>query len=696
MKKLLIQTFLWMGILATGVAWAAEDAALQVRFRNVFSDHMVLQRDKPLRFAGVGKSGCEVTVDFHGRQVKATCDQSGAWEAELSAEAAGGPYTLSVSCPCGKSETLTDIYVGELWICSGQSNMEMPVWGPGKHYRLPDGDKIAASAHDPSIRLFQVPHRLSPLAPQADAPEGSSWKVATNAPDVEVFSATGWWFGQHLRQVIPSEVKIGLVNASWGGTRIRAWTPLAAFDKVEDRDVFQLIEFCKGPIDMDQVRKASRLADLPKFRGWLERFNAFSPAITQEARSTWSLPDADLSAWKRIDRNSVAGLSSPGVAWYRFDFDITEEQAGNYTFHIDCVNDADETYCDGILIGNTLPIETEEYWSKVREYPFTVKAGHHALAIRAIDHNGPGFVGEKVQIRRLDGSVFADFSQGEWCERVEFRVGSKLGDRPRVPGDVKNPIKDTGTPATLWNGMVSAFSILNARGVIWYQGESDDNNSLSYAAWQRRMIDGWRAAFRDPNLVFALTQISAMDRYEPDTPHASDFWKKQMPEENLTYVTLRAIQMELLDYPLTGLACTIDIGEDYDIHPKNKNEVGRRLVLEALRLAYGETNRLAGPVGLKAVREGAAVKVTIDRAGQGLTVRGGTIGAHLFALADADGRWHWADGTLEDGATVRVTSAEVAEPTAVRWCWNGYPPEANLHRKDDGLPVFPFELSVTK
>lgn len=632
-------------------------------FRTVFADHMVLQREKPVRISGTGPQGMKVAAEFRGERCETQIDTNGEWCVSFRPGEAGGPFEISATLSDGRVRRLNDVWVGEVWVASGQSNMDMPVWGKGEHYRLPDGEAVAAAANDAKMRLLHLSHKLDVWRSHKDLPDGSAWKIANEADSVKPFSATAWWFGRCLREQFGADMPIGLIDASWGGSRIEPWTPSSHY----------------------------RAEKKPSMEDWLKQFLASDPKTSQNAIRDWSRPDLDLAGWKRGPRSAMSGLSRPGIAWYRFDFDVSPVQADQeLIFVADYVNDADEAYVDGRLIGYTLPGEVKDWWSAPRRYSFKVGAGRHTLAIRAMDHMGVGLIGPKLGLHDAGGKLVRDFSDGEWCERVEFRADiAKIGERPSV--DAPMPFT---TPSALWNAMVAPVAEMNIRGAIWYQGCANAGEASAYPERERQLIDGWRVAFRDPAMPFIVTQISSLFKNSPGNPGPSDAWKAVAPEAQLGFAEIRAAQEKMHDYPQTGLACTIDIGDMYDIHPKNKKEVGRRLCHEAMRVAYGKPSFAPGPRVGSVRREGPAVVVTVKDAGEGLVCKGGKVNPHLFELADERGDWHWAEATLGGKDELRVTCDKVANPTKVRWCWSGYPPEVNVYRKGDGLPLFPFEHAV--
>ena len=667
---------------------------------NVFADHMVLQRGKPLRFSGWADPGTRVTCSFHGRDVTAAAGADGRWLAELPPEEAGGPYDLRVTTDRSTAVRLADILVGDVWICSGQSNMEMPVWGPGQHYRRLDGKAFAASFKDSRMRLLQVPKAVGAGAPFAELSGRPAWRVA-DAPDaIEPFSFTGFSFGQALRAEMP-DVPIGLVNASWGGTLIEPWIPYSAYRA--GGEAYADVVAAIAPVllgDRSEAAVAAKVREQTErtrrtLLAWVARFNASAPEATARARAAWGAPDLDTSDWKTVTPDSALGLSEPGVAWYRFAFDAPAAWVGQEAvFHLDYVNDADETFLDGAPIGATGPgTMTTDYWCAPRDYRFTVpSAGRHVIAVRAQDHYGAGGLGENI---RLTGPDAASVVFGRFLEKVEFRADvARLGERPPVPSVGGNIWSNPQTWTALYNTMIHPLAAMNVKGVIWYQGCSNAPGWRNYPALQRLQIDAWRAAFRDPDLPFVITQLAAFYEHKPERRPAPEWWKGAKPSD-FGFAHMRDAQMDAAtNCPSAGIACAIDIGEMYDIHPKNKQEVGRRLAHEALRLAYGRAEAAPGPTVASAVREGRAVRVTFAHVGKGLYAKGGAISANVFALADAAGNSVWADAALAPDGSVLVSSPAMECPAEVRYAYTGFPHAPNLYRTDDDLPVYPFRRAV--
>ena len=678
----------------------------------IFTDHMVLQRRQPVRISGSAQAGVIVSVKIGDNSVRTQTDASGRWLAELPAMESGGPYEVVVQALVDAQNgafseiRLEDIMVGEVWVASGQSNMEFWVLGKNleapRHYHLPDGED-AAALKDPNLRIFLVPHGLSVDGPMAQPPSGARWRRAETRAANGRCSAVAYWFAKELRANL-GDVPVGIVSASWGGSAIEPWIPLSAFRAAGDTATVGRIAAITPPaydvsaprcLDAAALRRSLR----ERMAVWLGKFRASAPEATAEAYRTWARPDIDLRDWKRAPRERMTGLSRPGVAWYRFEVNVPEDWKGAARIRLDYVNDVDETFLDGVKVGETT-VETPHYWEVPRNYPVAdLKPGRHVVAIRAEDHYSTGAIGPGLFLENVATGATLPLGSGDWCERIEFRADiSRIGERPQdETGTLVEPRYHYQTPTTLYNAMIAPVAAMNVGGAIWYQGCSNSGDPEGYVILQRRLVDAWRAAFRNPTMPFMLTQLSAFQAHRPDDRLPDDFWKDQAdPQACLGFGRFRLAQDECRRFPRTGVACTIDIGDHSDIHPVNKREVGRRLAHEALRIAYGDAKRLPGPRAASVAAEGRSLVVSFRDAGDGLALDGGKtkFHPHLFALAGEDGRYRWADGELLPDGRVRVTAADVPRPVSVRYCMSAYPPGVGFRRRGDGLPVYPFELSV--
>ena len=673
---------------------------------NFYSDHMILQRDKPVRIAGSATFGETVKVSIGpdcAASVMAGADDR--WQVTLPPRHRGGPYTVRVESGSGNVIEFEDVWYGEVWVCSGQSNMEYPLIGDAMYYHHPFGRRLAHEAKDELLRVFFVPHGVSLGFKRTDFPGRPCWKPMLGEDAFKWVSSVGYFFARRLREELGPEVPVGIVSTSWGGTLIEPWIPYEAFansaEKATAKEVESHVKMAKKLADQDLADCDAVNAELQKnLVYWVnERFLKTDPVASAEAVANWGKVEVERSQWKIGARSSMRGMASPGIAWYRFEFTLPESWAkAKLKFHVDAVNDCDETYFDGVKIGETRVEDGGEYWAKVREYAFTgpAKGGKHVIAIRAMDHRDWGGVNGRVTLQNVESGEILRFDEGPWMERIEFKYDvAKRGGRPPVPVALTAAPTSCQTPTTLFNAMINPATSASIRGAIWYQGCSNFWMGEKYAELQKLLIQGWRDAWQDPELVFIITQLSAFLDHVPGGFATNDpnFWQAQEPKDCVGYGPVRKGQDLCRTFYKTGVACTIDIGEPFDIHPNNKEEVGARLANEALRIAYGRAECLPGPRFAKATRKGSKVEIAFKDAGEELALEGGRLNPHLVALAGADGVFHWGEGELKDDRLV-VWCDKVAKPERVQYCHSAYPPNVNLSRAGDGYPVFPFDEKV--
>ena len=666
-----------------GVACAAL-AETQFRTDPWIGAGMVFQRGAPFEVSGDGNPGDTVTVTLGKSAAKGTVDAKGRWTAALPPFAEGGPFTLTVAASSGAKLEMSDVYAGDVWVCSGQSNMEMPVWCLDPYFRMPDGDKLAAAAHDPKLRLLKAPKATS-LLPKARFAEEVAWQGATTSGAVEPFSAVGYTFGLELRRRHP-DVPIGLVGTYWGGTRIEPWIPEETLAKAGyAKEVDFLVEARRA----DFKPKVSE-ADAVKYRTWLKAFEA----EFEKGRKP--------GAWKTGDLTTLPSLPAPGVAEYRFTFEVKPEAVGHdFTFHIDAVDDADVTFLDGREIGATTPFRGHTFcWQEKRDYAFKVdRPGRHEIVLRGYSLCGPLWMYAPIRVQdRTDGTVI-DLGAKPFEERILFLADlSKVGGpRPTPPELEADPRKSNSAPAVIFNAMVAPLKGMRVAGTVWFQGCSNNTEADRYAGFGRTQVSGWREFFRSPSMPFLVTQLAAWEHETaPRNRLKDDFWKETKTDD-LGFAPLRAAQYEYGTEPDCGIACAIDIGDSSNIHFPNKREVGRRLAHEAFRVAYGEKGFAPGPSVRSASVRGGKVVVKVKDSGEGLAVDGdGTVSPRVFALAGKDGVVRWATARLTGPDEIEVSCDGVEEPTEVRYAYIAYPGGNLIRRKGDGLPLFPFRLSPAR
>ncbi|MDX1933799.1 MAG: sialate O-acetylesterase [Capsulimonadales bacterium] len=640
----------------------------------LISDGMVLQQKIPLRFVGRADPGESVRVELAGRTATVVTDANGRWMVRWTPLPAGGPHTLVVS---GKNRLVVrDILVGEVWVCSGQSNMGM------RMASLKTGKEEIVRANDPYLRMFTVSNLISRTPKEETA--GGRWEPALPS-FVGGFSAVGYHFGKSLRAA--RRVPIGLIHTSWGGTRIEAWMSRTALESVGTPPE----ELATLDPDHPPLKEA-----LARYQKRLERWRAAGtpqggfddPGIAPEAQ-TWSLPEAATPEWLPVTLPSPFDEAGPdelkdinGGVWFRRTFTLPPEFAGKeLKLTLGPIDDVDVTFVNGVRVGAT-GRETPNWWQHPRVYKIPaerLKPGENVLAVRVWDTEyGGGFMGKPEEMRLTvegDPARYVPLA-GEWTFRVERA-------RPTYPGPPPgetNPNLATG----LYNAMVHPLRHYAIAGVIWYQGEANAPYARRYREQLPALIADWRREFEVGDFPFLIVQLAPFStiRSEP----AESQW-----------AALREVQWRTGEsVPRTGTAVITDLGDEKDIHPQRKGPVGERLAMLARKIAYGEPVAAISPSFKTMKVETGKVFVTFKMVGPGLEARAtdtagkthppGTVVG--FSVAGRDGRFVRADARIVGQETVVVSSPEVPEPVAVRFGWADYP-VVNLYSRN-GLPVAPF------
>jgi len=630
----------------------------ELKLRSVYSDHMLFQREKPVVLLGRADAGAEVSATMDGKRAAAKAGDDGRFRVELPAMPAGGPCEVVVSSGTN-TVSLKDVLVGELWLCSGQSNMEMPVWSGNKDYRLTNGLDVAAQAADDDLRLLLVPLTEGKAGPREDPCGWKDWKHWERAtPDsVKNFSATGYMFGKYLRKRLG--VPVGLVNASWGGTRIEPWIAKATYtpNLIEIRDILA---------------------------AWIDKVGRSGGPQADALRANAMKIDFDDAGWEKN-----ASLESPEaeIRWYRWTVTLPAD-AQDVRFLADGISDTDETWFDGVKIG-AIGIERCAHWSAKRDYPAKPAAGaKHVVAVRMFNHCGPGGV---VKPRLVWKGGALDLAKTPFVSRRETAPTKDTGTRPHSIWDCPPAVEYATDPEpALYNGMIAPLAGFRFRGAVWYQGCSNTGSWMKYNELQRLLVSRWRKELNLPDLTFICVQLAGFQKHQPDKPFTDAEIAAFKPTEN-GYVFIRPEQAKIRDLAGCDSVTAFDVGMASDIHPKNKDEVGRRLAAAAANLCYGAKEPVHGPKPVAFACDGDAVLVTFDGP---LAVKGGAIGPHEFTLKAKGGERVWAEAKLTRPDTVRVSAANVKDPIRVDYGWAPYVPKVSLYNAE-GFPVMPFRKYVS-
>lgn len=665
-------------VLLAGCTAVQNGDAEKFTVNNVYGSHMVLQQKKPIVIAGTALPGRSVKVTIGKNAVNAVAGKDGNWKAVLPELPAGGPYTVTVSGKCEANKVVfSDVLVGEVWFCSGQSNMAMPVAGR-RFWCSKNGAQEAADANYPQIRIFQVKNVVSPAKEKTDIVSVNGWQVCS-PETIGPFSACGYYFGRELHREL--KVPVGLVNSSWGGTRIEAWISKAGFE-AKKRDELTAIKIAEKSDAASAMAKANEMQQLAGIK-WLD---GFYKAYEKESKaaSGWSDQNLDVSGWKSVAlSDSVCG--ELGVFWFRKEIDIPASQAGkDMKLVLGAIDDLDETCFNGEKVG-AISADVHGYWEKIRSYPVPgklVRAGKNVISVRVSNISGlGGFIGKRF-VAFSDGGKL-DIT-GNWLMKTEFVADVKtVGARPAA---ANTKLGSQQFPATLYNAMVNPWTVYPMRGFIWYQGCANSGNAKDYMTLHPLLISDWRSKWGDDSMPFIFAQLAAFERHTPAKRLSMEYLKTLAPTEH-GFSALREVQAATLSVvPNTGMGVSIDIGDHSDIHPANKQDLAYRMAKEAMRIAYGYKGVTSGPA-FKSVRfaDGKA-RVSFTGIGSGLVVKGGKL--NCFSIAGKDGKFVWADAVL-DGDIVVVSSAKVKEPVAVRYAWAPYPIDPNLYNKE-GFPAIPF------
>lgn len=634
------------GTVAFMLLWSiANTTEANVKPARIFSSNMVLQQGQQNPVWGWADKGEKVTISFAGKTISTKADKAGKWSAKLPSMDYGGPYEMTIK---GKNTiNFNNILIGEVWICSGQSNMEFAV------NSAINAKAEIASANYPNIRLFTVDKKVA-QKPVQDLDNGE-WLVCT-PQTVPPFSAVGYFFGRQLNKDL--NVPVGLIHTSWGGTVAETWTSTQTIEN--DPDFKDKLKELAG-FDMNKYREQKMEAIKAKLKEVPTKDAGLVNGVAVYADQ--AMNDAD---WATMDPTRVWEENNyppiEGIAWYRKSINLTADQAKQANeIHLGMIDDNDVTWINGVKIGSTKGYNQNRVYSIPAN---TLKAGKNVIAIRVEDTGGGGgMYGDAAEKYLAVGDQQISLAEPWKFKFTEAQIGSlEVG-----PNDY---------PTLLFNGMLNPIIPYGIKGAIWYQGESNAGRAKQYQRVFPNMIKDWRTHWNQGDFSFLFVSL-ANYMEAPKQPGESD------------WAELREAQTKTLALPKTGMALAIDLGEAGDIHPKNKQDVGKRLELAALKTTYGKNIVYSGPMYQSVKFDGNKAIITFTETGSGLVAKDKYGYLKSFSIAGADHKFVWAKAFINSDNTVVVYSDEVKNPVAVRFGWANNPDDLNLYNKE-GLPANPF------
>ncbi len=643
-------------LLALLLSVASGFSALQakVQLPAFIGDNMVLQQKEKVKIWGTSTSvGKELRVNtsWNNKNYQVEVDQQGGWQVYLETPKYGGPYQITIND--GDQLILKNILIGEVWFCSGQSNMEMPLAGWGK---INNFEQEIKAANFPNIRILQIPKATANQPTTAVKVESGGWNPVT-PQSIPEFSATAYFFAREIYE--KTGIPIGLIHSSWGGTIIEAWmsrealspfsTYTAAIDKIQRPDAQEiyakdLAEWNRVAEQQDQVKTATQ-------GEW------FAPQLDKNSWSTITIPSF-------FDKNLFLGMD--GVVYFGKDVALPAHWQGKpLKLILGAIDDNDITYVNGTKVGETVG------YDHIRKYTVPATANNGSLlhiAVRVFDGAGDGGIYGGTEQPRLEGPNGEQLSLvGDW----KCKVGYDLAKLPARPNTMEGPNR----PTVLYNAMVKPFVDFKIKGAIWYQGESNaDSKDAPYQQLLPALIRDWRQQWNNEKMPFYFVQLA-------------NFKAKSLTPQPSSWARLREAQRQTLKLPNTGMAVIADIGDALDVHPKNKQDVGRRLGWIATAQLYGKKIPYSGPVLEQWTTKGTEMELSFNPKGKKLVLKGADKRNGSFTVAGADQVFYPAE-VKQVGNKLIVSAKEVPSPVAVRYGWADNP-DLTLYN-EAGIPGSPF------
>ena len=618
---------------------ATSTLSAKVKLPKIFSSDMVLQRDKPIVIWGWADPGEQVTLNFINQSYKTTASPSGKWQVQMKSASAGGPYNLQVN-----DISLDNILMGDVWLCSGQSNMAFLLMNAER------GEEAIKTSENPSIRLFTVPRNIE-FKELDDVNGKASWQKC-NPETVKKFSAVAYFMARRLQKDL--QVPIGLVHSSYGGTMIEDFISAQSLDTIarlkpmlsetQGRDIKQYMD--------------NRIRNLKAKYGEMKPYTDDS-ILWDTVKPVLPVPSDKWPVMKLPTLWEKAGLpNTDGVIWFYKEIKLDRDDLKKEAFlSLGRIADQSVTFFNGQKLAAS--IDSRDL---IREYTIPaglLKEGVNQVLVRVANKGRNGGIWgplSKMYVKTSGKKMMID---GDWRFKIQ---------------DIKIAIHPNDIPASLYNAMISPLSSIQYKGVVWYQGESNANWANEYRNLLQTLIKDWRMNFKQPELPFIIVQL-------PNYKALSD-----SPQVNSSWALLREAQQESLQLPRVGLVVTIDLGVEDNIHPVFKEPVGERVALKALQMVYEKNVAADGPVFKSMTVQGNKVMVTFNSS-SGLSLKKNTTNSN-FMIAGVDRKFQWAQARL-DGDKLILWNESIAKPVAIRYAWADNPGNSSLNN-GAGLPAQPF------
>lgn len=617
----------------------------KVSLPKIFSDNMVLQRETVIPIWGWANAGEQITVSLNKQTVSAIADQNGKWSVKLKSEKAATNLTLTIK---GENTIeLKNVAVGEVWLCSGQSNMEWAV------RQSMNAEQELAAANNPNIRQIKISKTIN-TNPQNDFNEGT-WQIS-NPTSARDFTAVGYFFAQNIYKEL--KIPIGLINSSWGGTNIETWISREGF---ESSDEFREMIAKMPKVDIDSLAKAKvskKVAQIEQLQGL--KLNSFdAEAFKKESFDDSKLPTMNVPGlW---ESQSLGDFD--GVVWLRTTVNLDKYQSAKPTIlELARVDDADETFVNGVRVGGM------NQWDARRRYPIppnVLKTGENVFVVKVTDTGGGGGIYGKLSEFHLNMEDEAVAIHGKW----KFQVESIQ------PGTNQNEF-----PSLAYNAMIHPLIPYSFRGVLWYQGESNAGRAYQYRTAFPLLINDWRKKWNN-DFPFYFVQLAT-------------YATAGNSNEGSSWAELREAQTMSLKVSKTGMVVTTDIGNPKDIHPLNKQDVGKRLAAIALNRTYKKRMIDSGPMYKSMKTVGNKAVITFENIGSGLMTTDANGIVRGFEIAGNDQKFYAVDAKIVR-KTIEIVSEKVSSPVVVRFGWIGDASACNLFNRE-GFPAVPFRTDDWK